>query len=165
MSQTTSMGDYEICAKMMLLNDPWITLGMNFNDCLAAFEGHHREVYVLKSKNENNTEAIDANNQIKGFIIIQPLGTFKGYIQTICVHESCRGKGLGTELIHFAEKIISQYSPNVFICVSSFNKKALALYTKLGFELVGELPNFVKAGFTELLLRKSKGSILGYYHK
>ncbi|MEN9700724.1 MAG: hypothetical protein RIR55_27 [Bacteroidota bacterium] len=152
-TQTRSIEDFEACANLMYNSDPWITLGMNFNDCIVAFEGNHRQIFVLKEKSKN---------QIEGFIIIQPQGTFKGYIQTICVSESCRGKGYGTLLLQFAENNILTYSPNVFICVSSFNQKALALYIKLGFELVGELPNFVKAGFTELLLRKSKGPIAGY---
>ena len=60
------------------------------------------------------------------------------------------------------KKIILAYSPNIFICVSSFNQKAYQLYTSLGFEKVGELPNFVKQGFTEILLRKTRGPLVGY---
>jgi ribosomal protein S18 acetylase RimI-like enzyme len=50
----------------------------------------------------------------------------------------------------------------VFICVSSFNKDAARLYYKFGFKLVGELDNFIKEGYTELLLRKTVGPRLGY---
>ena len=50
----------------------------------------------------------------------------------------------------------------VFICVSSFNKGAIRLYNNFGFRLVGELENFVKEGFSELLLRKTVGPRVGY---
>ena len=65
-------------------------------------------------------------------------------------------------MLQFCERRILAISPNVFICVSSFNKGAIKLYYETGFKLVGELTDFIKEGFTELLLRKSAGPILGY---
>ena len=70
-----------------------------------------------------------------GFVIIQMDGTFKGYIQTICVSEDFRGKGLGKKLLNFCEERILKISPNIFMCVSSFNTGALQLYTDFGFKL------------------------------
>jgi ribosomal protein S18 acetylase RimI-like enzyme len=85
-----------------------------------------------------------------------------GYIQTICIREDFRGRGFGTKLLEFCEERILKFSPNVFICVSSFNKGAIKLYHEFGFKLVGELDNFIKEGFTELLLRKTAGPRVGY---
>ncbi|MGZ3753398.1 MAG: GNAT family N-acetyltransferase, partial [Mucilaginibacter sp.] len=73
-----------------------------------------------------------------------------------------RGRGYGTQLLQFCEDRILQHSPNIFICVSSFNHGAIQLYTKFGFELVGELKDFVKKGFTELLFRKTVGPVVDY---
>jgi ribosomal protein S18 acetylase RimI-like enzyme len=140
-----------VCALMMSKTDPWITLGMNYDQCLKAFEGSYKEIYIVEIENE-----------IAGFVIIQICGTFSGYIQTICMGEAYRGQGLGTKLLQFCEERILKFSPNVFICVSSFNKGATKLYYDFGFRLVGELENFVKEGFTELLLRKSVGPRVGY---
>jgi len=148
---TTDPDDFAICAKLMAGTDPWITLKMDEEACLKAFEGSFREVFVLKNEKE-----------IMGFVIMQPLGTFKGYIQTIAINESYRGAGYGTQLLQFCEDRILTYSPNIFICVSSFNHGAIQLYTKFGFELVGELKDFIKKGFTELLLRKTVGPVVGY---
>jgi ribosomal-protein-alanine N-acetyltransferase len=69
---------------------------------------------------------------------------------------------MGTRLLHFCEERIRKISPNIFICVSSFNKGAMKLYYEYGFKLVGELNDFVREGFTELLLRKTYGPIVGY---
>ena len=86
-------------------------------------------------------------------------GTFKGYIQTICVSQEARGKGIGTALIQFAENRIFNVSPNVFMCVSSFNNEATKLYKQLGYEKIGELKDFILKGYSEILLRKSTGTL------
>ncbi|HEY8780620.1 MAG TPA: N-acetyltransferase [Mucilaginibacter sp.] len=148
---TSNASDFEFCAAMMSRSDPWVKLDMDYEQCLKAFDGPFKEVHVLKKGEE-----------IIGFAIIQTQGTFKGYIQTIAIDESYRGAGYGTKLLQFCEDRILKYSPNIFICVSSFNQAAIKLYTKFGFELVGELKNFVKKGFTELLLRKTVGPMVGY---
>jgi ribosomal protein S18 acetylase RimI-like enzyme len=148
---TSDEDDFAVCARIMSASDPWITLGLDYEQCLKAFEGAFKEVFVIKNK-----------TGIAGFVIMQTQGTFKGYIQILAVDKGHRGSGYGTQLLHFCENRILKYSPNVFICVSSFNYGAINLYTKFGFELVGELKDFVKKGFTELLLRKTVGPIAGY---
>ena len=150
-TQTTDPKKLETCAAMMSLSNPWITYGMDHAFCLKAFEGECKEVYVLEKDKE-----------ILGFVILQVCGSFRGYIQTLCVKESFRGKGLGRRLLQFCEERILKISPNIFICVSTFNKGAIKLYEEFGFKLVGELPDFVKPGLTELLLRKSFGPMVGW---
>jgi ribosomal-protein-alanine N-acetyltransferase len=141
----------KICAMMMTQTDPWITLEMDYEGCLMAFAGECKEIYVAEIKNE-----------IIGFVILQVCGSFSGYIQTICIAANHRGKGYGHELLRFCEKRILQISPNIFICVSSFNEGALRLYKKFGFTVIGELRNFVKEGFSELLMRKTIGPRAGF---
>ena len=148
---TTDPKAFGICARMMEETDPWITLQMDFDQCLKAFEGNCKEVFIVESENE-----------IAGFVILQVCGTFSGYIQTICIGKNYRGKGFGRKLLQFCEDHILTFSPNIFICVSSFNKGAFKLYQNFGFKLIGEMDNFVKQGFSELLLRKTVGPRAGY---
>jgi [ribosomal protein S18]-alanine N-acetyltransferase len=61
-------------------------------------------------------------------------------------------------LIGWAEQRIARESPNVFLCVSSFNVAARRLYERLGYELVGRLDGFIVREHDELLLRKTRGS-------
>ena len=152
--QTTDSIDFEICSQMMSETDPWITLEMDYEQCLNAFEGECKEIYI-----------IEYEHIIAGFVILQTAGTFSGYIQTICMDKAFRGKGLGRLLLHYSEERVLKFSPNLFICVSSFNKGAAKLYYDYGFKLVGEMENFVKQGFTELLLRKTVGPRIGYINK
>jgi len=148
---TANLDDFGACARMMAATDPWTTLAMGYEQCLKAFEGPFKEVFVLKKERD-----------IIGFVIMQTQGTFKGYIQTICIDAAHRGLGFGTKILQFCEERIFQYSPNIFICVSTFNRGAIQLYTKFGFEPVGELKDFVKNGFAELLMRKTVGAIVDY---
>jgi ribosomal protein S18 acetylase RimI-like enzyme len=148
---TTNLQDFVVCALMMSKTDPWITLGMNYEQCLKAFEGSCKEIYLVETE-----------DTIAGFVILQICGTFSGYIQTICIDEAYRGMGFGKKLLKFCEDRVHKFSPNLFICVSSFNKGAIKLYYEYGFKLIGELDNFVKEGFTELMLRKTVGPRVGY---
>jgi ribosomal protein S18 acetylase RimI-like enzyme len=141
--------DFAYCAQMMTRTDPWITLEMDYDQCMPAFCGKEKEIYVAKIEDD-----------IAGFVVLQIGGTFKGYIQTVCVGEDYRGKGIGRKLLQFCEERILKISPNLFICVSSFNTGAIHLYEEFGFKRVGELENFVKQGFTEILLRKTFGPII-----
>ncbi len=150
-TQTNDEAVFEQCAKMMVKSEPWITLGIDLARCRSAFDGECKEVYVLKE-----------DEALAGFVILQVCGSFKGYIQTLCIDESWRGRGLGTKLLEFCEKRILKISPNIFICVSSFNSNAIKLYERFGFKLVGELQDFVKTGYSELLLRKTFGPLAGY---
>ena len=96
---------------------------------------------------------------VRGFIIVNMRGAFVGYIQTVCVVNEARGRGVGTRLVEFAERRIFSETPNVFLCVSSFNPRARALYERLGYELIGELKDYLIEGASEFLMRKTIGPI------
>ena len=137
------------CAQMMCSTEPWITMRRTFDQSLAIVKDATREVYV----------AGDAD-QLLGFIIVNMRGAFVGYIQIVCVDDRVRGRGVGTRLIDFAEQRIFRDAPNVFLCVSSFNDRARALYERLGYETVGELKNYLIDGASEFLMRKTIGPLL-----
>jgi ribosomal protein S18 acetylase RimI-like enzyme len=137
-----------ICASMMCSTEPWITIGRTFDESLALMQDPTREVYVAY-----------AEGKLQGFLILNMKGAFVGYIQTVCVEAGARGSGLGTRLVRFAEERIFSESPNVFLCVSSFNPRARALYEKLGYQLIGELKDYIIRGQSEFLMRKTIGPI------
>lgn len=150
-SLSTDRNDFRRSAEIMASTDPWLKLGMDPEICLSAFEGNHREVYIA-----------DYEGELAGFVIIQVTGTFTGYIQSICIIEKYRGRGIGTVLMDYCEKRILEFSPNIFICVSVFNQRAKKLYESMGYKVIGELESFLREGFTEILMRKTFGPRLGY---
>jgi ribosomal protein S18 acetylase RimI-like enzyme len=136
------------CAHLMASSEPWITLGRSYETSLRVVQDPTREVYLVRD---------DAG--LAGFLILCLTGAFVGYIQTICIHPDRRGQGLGSRLVQFAEERILEQSPNVFMCVSSFNHDARRLYERLGYRVVGELTNYIVEGHSEILLRKSRGPL------
>jgi ribosomal protein S18 acetylase RimI-like enzyme len=138
----------EACAAMMAGTEPWITLRRDYAACLRAVLDETRERYV----------AYDGH-RLAGFLILNLKGAFVGYIQSVCAAPECRGRGVGTALVAFAEERIFREHRNVFMCVSDFNHGARRLYERLGYRPVGELTDYVVAGRSELLLRKTRGPL------
>lgn len=134
------------CARIMATSEPWVTIGRTYEESLDIVCDAAREVYVATP--------IDGA-EVVGFVILDLRGAFVGYIRSVAVREDWRGRGLGTRLIGFAEGRILRDHPNVFMLVSSFNARARALYQRLGYEVVGELRDYIVRGHSELLLRKS----------
>lgn len=142
--------DAQTCARLMASSEPWLTLGRTYESSLRIVQDPTREVYVARD-----------DGGLAGFVILCMTGAFVGYIQTVCVHPDRRGQGLGSHLVEFAEERIFKESPNVFMCVSSFNREAWRLYERLGYRVVGELTDYIVQGYSEILLRKSVGPLSG----
>ena len=143
--------DAEWCAYLMASCEPWLTLGRTYAESLQIIGDSSKEVYLCRQKGE-----------LSGFIILNLNGAFIGYVQTICVAPHWRRQGIGTALLRFAENRIFKESPNVFLCVSSFNADAKKLYQREGYKTVGELPNYLVEGHSEILMRKTLGPIRGF---
>ena len=139
-----SAEEARLCARMMAGSEPWITLKRGYEESLALVENPSREAY-----------GAFAEGGLRGFIILSMSGAFTGYVQTVCVGGQDRSRGIGSLLMRFAEERIFRESPNVFLCVSSFNPRAKALYERLGYEMVGELKDYLVRGHSEYLLRKT----------
>ena len=144
--------DMKYCVKIVLNSEPWKTLRITKNEILTSL-----------SEGMKNGKAIVAtiDKKVAGFIVFYPKGAFPlgGYIKLIAVDKDFRRKGLGKELIKKAEEVIFKYWPNVFLLVSSFNKPAQKFYRSLGYRKVGEIPDFIIAGCSEIIMRKTIGPI------
>ena len=134
------------CARLMAGSEPWLTLGRSYERALEIVAAPDREVTVAVR-----------DGTVIGFVIVCMTGAFVGYIQTVAVAAEERGRGLGARLVAHAEARIFRESPNVFLCVSTFNAGARRLYERLGYAVVGELTDYLVRGPGEVLLRKSRG--------
>jgi ribosomal-protein-alanine N-acetyltransferase len=140
--------DAEWSARVMAEAEPWVTLGFGYEQNLRIFGNEGRERYLAL-----------AGGKPAGFLMINMQGAFIGYVQLIGVAPAFRGRGAGRALIEFAEQRIFRETPNVFICVSDFNRDAQAFYERMGYEKVGVLHDFLVAGRAEILLRKTTGPL------
>ncbi len=136
------------CAALMVVSDPWRTLGQDFDALLRTVRLPGRERYVAH-----------VDGRFAGFLLLNLQGTFAGYIQTVALAPEFRSQGHGEKLIGFAEQRILRDHQNVFLCVSSFNQDARRFYARLGYQEVGELTDFLVQGHSEFLMRKTIGPL------
>ena len=141
------------CAEMMSSSEPWLTLGRTYEQCVKILTSPTREVYV---------GVVDGRPA--GFAVLIMRGAFVGFIQSLAVAPDLRGRGIGEALMRFVEDRILRDTPNVFLCVSSFNDGAQRFYRRLGYEVVGELTDMLVRGHSEILMRKSAGPISEFVH-
>jgi ribosomal-protein-alanine N-acetyltransferase len=144
-------GDIEACARMMECSEPWTTLGRGYEAGLRMLQDATRERYLAM-----------VDHAVAGFVVLVMQGTLVGYLQTICVAPDRRGSGIGRALMEHAEAMVFARHPNLFLTVSDFNEPAQRFYERLGYERVGALRDYLVAGRSEILMRKSRGPIRGW---
>ena len=137
------------CAEIMAGSEPWTTLGINMDHIMHILDDPLHEVYVACMEDE-----------IVGTMVIHTKGAFSGYLKSIAVKPEWRGKKLGEQMMHYIEKEIFSTQKNLFLCVSSFNLQGQRFYTKLGYEKIGELKDYLVKGHDEILMRKTIAPIL-----
>ena len=148
------MTDVRECARMMATSEPWITLQRTEDALVPVVSDPVKEVHLVRD-----------SDGIAAFIILDLRGLTNGYVQTICVRADRRGGGLGAALLGWSEQHIQQQSPNVFLCVSSFNAGAQKFYARLGYERIGTLHEYIVRGSDEILMRKTIGPLRGFTRK
>lgn len=135
--------EYEWCARVMASTEPWITLRRDFEGCRTALGRPGTELYVARRE-----------NLPAGFLLLAPYGLAGSpYIASIAVAEEARGRGIGSQLLRFAEEHFAGRG-HLFLLVSSFNQGAQQLYLRHGYEFIGELRDYVVPGHSELILHK-----------
>jgi ribosomal protein S18 acetylase RimI-like enzyme len=133
----------EWCARLMAASEPWTTLRRGLDVLLPAVLDPE---YVVLVARRRGTPC--------GFVRIHPRGVAGSpYVASVAVAETERGRGVGKALLDAAEARYPK-ARYVFLCVSSFNTRARALYERHGYQLVGELPDYVADGYSELLMGK-----------
>jgi len=135
--------DFEWCARLMAGSEPWITLRRGLDGSRTALRRPGSELFVARER-----------GRPVGFILIHPYGCVGSpYIQSVAVAEGARGRGIGSQLVAFAERQMAGRR-FIFLCVSSFNQRAQELYSRLGYQRVGEIPDYIVEGHSEVLLCK-----------
>jgi ribosomal-protein-alanine N-acetyltransferase len=134
----------EWAARLMAASEPWITIGRNVDETRDLLGASDARLFIARRQSEPC-----------GFLLIRPRGVvYSPYIASLAVSEQDRGKGIGTQLLQFAEDLYRSESNHLFMCVSSFNTRAKELYDRLGYTVVGEFKDYAMAGASEYLLYK-----------
>jgi len=128
--------------------EPWRGLGYR-GEALGRYLGR-------KARTGNVWVARTAGKGVPLAIAVVDDGVLLGgFIALLAVRPEASGQGLGRALV---EHVAAQtFATRRWLYVSSDGNNAAALrfYRKLGFSRVGRLPDLVRQGRTEILLRKS----------
>jgi ribosomal-protein-alanine N-acetyltransferase len=130
------------CNEIAALSEPWKSL----NECIdfARYIAQKTAYVCLQS------------DRPAGFIVFTPDPVFArgGYLRAIGVDPAIRRQGIGRRLLSFAEDKTSQRADYLYLCVSSFNRRAQAFYKSSGYTRVGTLPDLIVKGASEYIYWK-----------
>jgi ribosomal protein S18 acetylase RimI-like enzyme len=89
-----------------------------------------------------------------GVIVVTDGFLLGGFIALLAVQPEASGKGIGQLLVAHVEARVFARRRWLFVSCDADNRAALRFYRRQGFARVGRLPDLVREGRTELLLRK-----------
>jgi ribosomal-protein-alanine N-acetyltransferase len=86
--------------------------------------------------------AIDVNGNMIGFILIVTQAD-ECHILNLCIEPLYQQQGYGKQLLlHVLNEIKQQRTEIVYLEVRRSNQKAIFLYEKMGFQIIGERKNY-----------------------
>jgi len=93
---------------------------------------------------------------VEGILVLETPFLLGGFIALLAVRPESAGRGIGRALVAQAQQRIFVAGGKRWLYVSAdgANRPALAFYRKLGFARVGRLPDLIRPGRTEILLRR-----------
>lgn len=146
---------------------------MGYIDCLveilqnsdlgkAYFSDYEKAANMLTYAVGQNSVyvALDEKGKCLGFIYYMTNGVFGSYpyLHIVAVKEEYRSYGIGRQLMkYFEDNASDSPSAKYFLTVDDFNPRAKKLYENLGYQCVGELPDFYKKGINCYLMMKRRG--------
>lgn len=115
--------------------------------------------------------AFELNNSLAYWLVAEKDGCVVGYVgsqsvldaadmMNIAVDETCRREGIANALVGNLVKYLTGIGvSSLSLEVRSGNAPAIALYTKLGFSLVGRRPNYYRNPREDALILRKECSI------
>jgi len=125
--------------------DPWLRLGY-------SPVGLAR--YLSANDQGRQTLALQDGETTAACFTVRP-GWLRGpLLELLAVLPQHQGRGLGKEIIRrLADEFRRQGEANLWTISSEFNVSARRFYQRQGFDEIGVLPDLVRLGETEILLR------------
>jgi ribosomal protein S18 acetylase RimI-like enzyme len=131
-------------AALMAASEPWQTLRRDEASCRAVLDDVRNRCVVAW-----------VDGRAAGLAVVDPRG-FAGapYLKAIVVDPPSRSAGVGSALLDRVEREYGVPARNLFLCVSSFNERASALYQRRGYVRIGAIEDYIVDGAAEIILRK-----------
>jgi len=133
--------------------EPWRGLGYRAAPLgrWLARGARDQEVWVARAAGVANSGAAG----VEGILVLETPFLLGGFIALLAVRPEAAGRGIGRALVEQARQriFVARGKRWLYVSADGGNRAALAFYRKLGFARVGRLPDLIRAGSTEILLR------------
>ena len=136
------------CRRLILASDPWVTLGYGEAEAARIAAGSAADNLLVARDGEC----------VVGFALSTSGVLLGEYLKLLAVDAAYRARGVGRLLMNGLEQRAFEHWPNVYLCVSDFNRSARLFYQRLGYEEVGLLKDLLVPEKVEVLMRKSIAS-------
>ena len=102
--------------------------------------------------------AAEEDGRPQGLAWWSPRGAFarSPYLRLLVVAHDAAGRGTGTALMDAFEAAAFAAAADAFALVTIDNDAARRFYARRGYAEVGQLPDYVREGITEVVLRKRR---------
>ena len=112
-----------------------------------AFDLSRNSLFVMKNQQKEIIAAItiDQDEQVEALSCWSPSRMPGGEISRVCVRKDYQGKGIAAQMVQHAMAVMkTRGKKGIHLLVLGDHKVALRLYTRLGFEPVGECDLYQK---------------------
>ena len=127
--------------------EPWLSLGYSAAGLARFLRRGATSGGVLVA-------TAGARGRVVGILALQEGVLLGNFVSLLAVRSDAGGAGIGRALVAAAEARTRPARRWLFVSADADNAAALGFYRKLGFRRVGRLPDLVREGRLEILLRK-----------
>lgn len=145
LTRSLSANDVELLSAAFAASQPWLTL------CVTA---KGLKNYLLSEDDSLYRYAVHVDNNLAGVICLRHPWLRGSYIELLGLIEAYRGRGIGTQLLKWAETEARHQGNNLWLVTSAFNQQAIQFYQRHGFKQVGIIEGLVHPDYNEILFRK-----------
>jgi ribosomal protein S18 acetylase RimI-like enzyme len=125
--------------------DPWARLGIGSASLLAG---------LTRDDPHLCRRAIVVGSANAGVVVVRNPWLFGPYLNLLAVLPAYQRHGIGAAVLRWMEQEVRGQAGNLWLCASAFNSAALAFYERHGFDRIGDLPDLIVPGLSEVLMRK-----------
>jgi ribosomal protein S18 acetylase RimI-like enzyme len=139
--------------------EPWRGLGYqapSLGRWLGRVAREHT-VWVARGATEpKRAKALAASRGVLGVVVVETPFLLGGFVALLAVRAAVAGQGIGRALLARVERqlFVDGGKRWLYVSADQRNRAALRFYRAMGFTRVGRLPDLIRAGRVEILLRK-----------
>lgn len=141
-----SRHDAELLGIQLSAIDPWVSYPYSATALTNFF---------TQTENGAPRYCLRANDAVAGVICVRNNWLCGPYLQFLGIVPQFQNRGAGAAVVTWMEtEARHRGDRNLWVAASSFNLRAMHFYQRAGFVMVAALPDLVRDGKTEFLLRK-----------